>query len=691
MSCVLYCASRKDQDAIAKTLKLYPNPKRSPHTGRMTTPKPRLFYQKDTPVDEDPRQCRHYQYNPTTKSVRVVAAKKKSHAISVPLAWAITHIGRDITTHNRPPLDTPMKNIPLLRPLYDPQKIVLEQVSSAMRIHRSCTLALHTGFGKCFAVDTMFLVAPSGGGGGAHTTKAVQDLCVGDILTGPASNSTPVVCEPKLIVSVCRGVDHMYSIAQQTGCTYTVNSCHILSLALPIVTVIAAAAVYFDIEIETYLTLPAYTRSLLRGYRISPDGKTAQFHRISVSPLADGHHAYYGFTVAGSPSGKARVLLADRTVVHNTTIACAMMPRAGYRTAVILPKSVLFSQWEETIRLCLGPGPRIQIVKTGKDPIDRTADIVLLSPAIACKKTLDDFSGIGTLITDEAHLLCGPAHCKLYFRFRPRILICLTATPEKSDGMEKVTFAAAGTCVIRRSMNIPHKVLALTTHYAPDPDQLCSETGSLDWNAVLEWQCNHPSRNRDVAQLATTLASEGRVVLVLCKRVVQVHDILSRIPAHIPSDSFTGTAKTFDRDTRILVSSYSKSGVGFDLPSLDTLVVASDVEAMIQQYHGRVFRRRNVNALVVDLCDDFESFRRHGRTRRKYYKEAGGVEVRTTLARVLRAKGMADPLFGMCVGYRCGAAPLWRGGSCSACYSRHVDEIPQGLPSRIRGLIAEYM
>ena len=91
------------------------------------------------------------------------------------------------------------------------------------------------------------------------------------------------------------------------------------------------------------------------------------------------------------------------------------------------------------------------------------------------------------------------------------------------------------------------------------------------------------------------------------------------------ADLFVGSKKTFDADSRILVVTCSKGGVGFDHSKLDMLIIAADVENLFIQYLGRVFRRDDTIPIVVDIKDKFYPFQRHLKTRMQTYLDTGGV------------------------------------------------------------------
>ena len=81
----------------------------------------------------------------------------------------------------------------------------------------------------------------------------------------------------------------------------------------------------------------------------------------------------------------------------------------------------------------------------------------------------------------------------------------------------------------------------------------------------------------------------------------------------------------FDPESRIIVASLQKCGVGFSHDLLDALIIASDMEEYFIQYLARVMRTEEVEPIVFDLVDNHKGLKKHFGQRKKVYVKAGGV------------------------------------------------------------------
>jgi len=315
------------------------------------------------------------------------------------------------------------------------------------------------------------------------------------------------------------------------------------------------------------------------------------------------------------------LLLSLYTGFGKTKYAIYLACKIGYKTVITCHRSRLILQWVDSIIQACGKKTKIQLVK-GKTPIDPDADFYIINPLLLLKRGRFDFRNVLTVIIDEAHLICTEKYSRgLNFLF-PKYLIGLTATPIRSDGQDKVLDLFVGANMIYRPLRANFNAYLFFTGFKPEVQQ--NSSGDLDWNSVLASQARDGSRNGMIVDLCRYFSR--RNILVLCKRKDQAKALHTGLVKY-GEDSciFMGSNKYFNLESRIVVSTCSKSGVGFDHPKLDMLILASDVEENFIQYLGRVFRREDHYPIIVDLVDSFEPLQKHSRSRKQIYQEAGGT------------------------------------------------------------------
>jgi hypothetical protein len=175
--------------------------------------------------------------------------------------------------------------------------------------------------------------------------------------------------------------------------------------------------------------------------------------------------------------------------------------------------------------------------------------------------------------------------------------------------------------MIYRPLQAPFNVYRYRTQFRPKAEK--NKAGDLDWNSVLASQARDQGRTEQIVDLCRYFGR--RNILVLCKRKDQARWIWAGLTKYGEDATlFVGSTKTLEIDSRIIVATCSKGGVGMDAPNLDMLLVASDVEDGYLQALGRVFRREHHFPIVVDLIDSFRPLQKHADTRNAIHEEAGG-------------------------------------------------------------------
>lgn len=304
----------------------------------------------------------------------------------------------------------------------------------------------------------------------------------------------------------------------------------------------------------------------------------------------------------------------------------------GMKTAILVHRSILTDQWEESIEKFTNA--KVQRVDTA-GILDPEADFYIFNIGYVHKKwnkihqswvleKLGRYKDIGTLIVDEAHVACASEMSKALLHFNPRVMIALTATPEREDGLDKALELYFGkysrTRIIRTSKN-PFIVYRLPTGIVPE--YTTNKMGKKDWGSVISYLVDCNERNSLIIELVQQFTDDNILVLTKLKRhclelAYRLNDL------GITNTIMTGTDKVYDKTARVLLSTYSKLGVGFDDSRLSILIVACSVKN-VEQYAGRLRDAPGKNRIVIDLVDDDSNCKEHWRKRRNWYISRFGM------------------------------------------------------------------
>jgi superfamily II DNA or RNA helicase len=317
-------------------------------------------------------------------------------------------------------------------------------------------------------------------------------------------------------------------------------------------------------------------------------------------------------------SSKGSIMISAYPGFGKTCGAINLATSISFKTMVIVNKIILIKQWEESIKK-FSPDATIQLVSVGDSLKD--ADFYIINAQNVEKMGKRFFQNIGCCIVDEAHMIMAETLSKCLQYIYPRYLIGLTATPYRPDGLDKLLELYFGKYKIIRKLFCPHTVYKVKTNFKPPLEKTIH--GRLNWGAILDAQANNNERNQLIVKIITSFPD--RNFLVLVKRVAQGEYLLKTLQSLGESvTNLIGSNQKFEKSARILVGTCQKVGVGFDHATMDTLILAADIEEYFIQYLGRVFRTKDVKPIIFDLIDDNSVLSKHFNTRQTIYREHGG-------------------------------------------------------------------
>jgi superfamily II DNA or RNA helicase len=315
-----------------------------------------------------------------------------------------------------------------------------------------------------------------------------------------------------------------------------------------------------------------------------------------------------------------------------TFLGIGLAQSSGLKCAILAHRGVLFDQWVDSIQKFTNA--KVQQVDTDGE-LDPEADFYIFNIAFVHKrwqkstkcwipKKLGIYKDIiGMLIVDEAHIACASEMSRALLYFNPRVAVALTATPVRKDGMDKALelyFGKYDTTRIVRIATDPFTVYRLPTGVKPEFTR--NAFGKKDWNSVIKYLVEDESRNKLIVKLVCKFKEYN--ILILTKRKAHC-TLLSKELAtlKITNTVMTGTTKKYDKSARVLLSTYSKLGVGFDDTRLNMLIVACSVTE-VEQYAGRLRDGKGKKRVIIDLVDDDPNCLSHWSERRKWYISRNG-------------------------------------------------------------------
>lgn len=316
---------------------------------------------------------------------------------------------------------------------------------------------------------------------------------------------------------------------------------------------------------------------------------------------------------------KGSVIIAAACGFGKTSMAIYISTKIKMKTLILCHRIVLVNQWKESImKFC--PYSTVQVL-TGKSEME-DVDFYIMNASNVHKHTRTFYNKIGFLIVDEAHTIMADKLSQCMRYITPRYVLGLSATPYRTDGLDSLLDMYFGKDKIVRKLHRKHTVYRINTGIKPEIK--LNRMGKVDWNSVLESQCLDKQRNEMIVKLVKYF--KDRIFLVLCKRVEQANYLVQRfLEEKEDVTSLIGSNQEYEQSSRILVGTAQKTGVGFDHPRLNTMILASDLEQYFVQYLGRVFRREDTEPIIFDLVDSYSLLLKHFNTRNSVYLEHGGI------------------------------------------------------------------
>ncbi len=342
------------------------------------------------------------------------------------------------------------------------------------------------------------------------------------------------------------------------------------------------------------------------------------------------------------------------TAFGKTVTAAALIARKKVNTLILVHTKALLDQWRERLEEYLstdfqpeqqskGRGRRKKFQQFGalssiENTLNGKIDIALLQSCMSDNEVKPFVHHYGMVIVDECHHAPAVNFERVLREVNASYVYGLTATPIRKDGHQPIIFMQCGEIrytVDSKSQQSKQSFRRLLIPRFTSHRNLKADGGN--YAQVIDELIENESRNKQILNDVASNLSEGRTPIILTARTAHVdllaeecRKICPNVIRLVGNDSAKAKREVMaqlshvpDDEPLVVVATGKYVGEGFDLPRLDTLMLALPVswKGLIAQYTGRLHRNYPGKTetriydyidLRVPICDSMYRKRLHG-------------------------------------------------------------------------------
>ena len=316
-----------------------------------------------------------------------------------------------------------------------------------------------------------------------------------------------------------------------------------------------------------------------------------------------------------------------------TVLALYLISYFKRKTIVVVHKEFLVGQWFERITQYL---PNAKIGKLQGKIIDiEGKDIVIaMLQSISMKEYPEStFESFGMCIVDECHHIGAEVFSRALPKINSYYTLGLSATPKRKDGLSIVFEWFLGPYVYIQSEKESREVDVHLVQYSMDDSNYSTTEvtnyGKISMPKMINNITGYERRTHIILRLLCNLSENNqRQTLVLSDRrnhLKYIHDYFEKSKIASVGYYIGGMKQTQLKESetkQILLGTYSMSSEGMDIPTLNTLILASP-KSDVEQSIGRILRKKHNDLIpyVYDFCDQFSVFHNQMKKRLAFYKK----------------------------------------------------------------------
>jgi superfamily II DNA or RNA helicase len=318
-----------------------------------------------------------------------------------------------------------------------------------------------------------------------------------------------------------------------------------------------------------------------------------------------------------------------------TVCALYIASRLRVPTLVVVHNTFLRDQWIERVKAFL-PNARIGRVQADVCDVENKDIVIVMLQTLSMKElNVDVFKPIGLVIVDECHHIASEVFVQALPKVTSRHMLGLSATPDRKDRLMFAIHWFLGPLLYKSETgdSVDTAVNVEVYEYQNDDPEfneiVMSSQGMVSVPIMVNKLTACEDRTRWLCRILEDVSEGGRQILVLSDRVQHCQDILAGLPEDLRETAcILGTAVKADvraeycKTKSILIATYSMCKEGFDVATLNTLMMATP-RPDIDQIVGRILRvektGRVVHPLIIDIVDP--QFRRQFGARNSLYRK----------------------------------------------------------------------
>jgi superfamily II DNA or RNA helicase len=317
-----------------------------------------------------------------------------------------------------------------------------------------------------------------------------------------------------------------------------------------------------------------------------------------------------------------------------TFVMASVLVKLGRKAMIVAPNLTLLAQLHSELKKSID-GISLAILQGA--PTDKKleslskANVIVASLATLAQCTYPPsfWKTVGTVLFDEAHLMCAKSLCAILPHIPARYLGGFSATPFRGDKLDYVLYWLLGPTafVYQRTPEITGKTgtVIIQKHQGVVIPTPFSFTPSAMFSLLLTSIAEHKERNAMILELAIKYCETRKNVLVLTafrEHAKYFYDALTS--SGITCQLLLGGKKREEVQTKCTVATYKLLEMGYDDKTIDTLILCTP-KSTIQQTVGRVEREAPGKAIpiVIDIVDTNPMLQGMWKKRQSFYKSRG--------------------------------------------------------------------